>query len=586
MKRRAAALLATAGLAAGLLAGCGIPDETPVQVDGPGPAPGVGQVDPSTAPQPPDRDDATEAVPFVKNFLRVPAGDVGTMRDRLIQYLPEGERADYKPAEDVTVVRLVGEPTFSGDLATITVQHVGLLGTNGQLAPPKAVENTYTMRVGYQDDSDGLWVLEPPTTTLMTVDALREYYEQRTIYFWSIDGATLVPDLRYLPKEVGRPLRPTRLLDWLAAGPATVLEPVAQKLPADSQRLGTAPLDNQQLTVTWSAVADEEQKRNLVTQIIWSLGRTEFSRLNFRVGGDTTTYDVNAGADGPKPAYPISDTPQRYAIEDGVVHRLSGPPSADLPPLAAEINRDIAMAAFTTGGAQTRAAVVVASEGGPVLRVGQAPGTVTALRTVGGVPRSPTSRPVWLPRPEGLGLIAANGRLYQFDAAGGSSLVHDIPGGVSAVAVAPDGNRIALVAGGRLYVIPITVSSKVVRVHDVRLITTSLTGLTAVAFSGENRLVVAGQQSKGRPAMVDISVDGGVELYRVNDTIQSVTMIAAFPENPVSDARNQPVMFEANGTAYRAVVSPEEIGRSEIADAPAPSPGAEAGKLSSPFYVY
>ena len=39
--RRLIALALTAGLAAGLVAGCGIPDQTPVRVDGPGPSPGT-----------------------------------------------------------------------------------------------------------------------------------------------------------------------------------------------------------------------------------------------------------------------------------------------------------------------------------------------------------------------------------------------------------------------------------------------------------------------------------------------------------------------------------------------------------------
>ena len=64
-------------------------------------------------------------------------------------------------------------------------------------------------------------------------------------------------------------------------------------------------------------------------------------------------------------------------------------------------------------------------------------------------------------------------------------------------------------------------------------------------------------------------------------------MIASYPDNAVSDAPYQPVMFEAAGLSWRAASPPQQIGRGEMADVPAPaSPGAESGSLTSPFYVY
>ena len=52
----------------------------------------------------------------------------------------------------------------------------------------------------------------PPVALLLDVEALQTYYTERTIYFWNNDGTALVPDLRYLPKEVPRAGVPTKLL--------------------------------------------------------------------------------------------------------------------------------------------------------------------------------------------------------------------------------------------------------------------------------------------------------------------------------------------------------------------------------------
>jgi hypothetical protein len=587
------ALALTAGLAAGLVSGCGIPDETPVRVDGPGPSPGTRPGDPQPK-VPPERNETTRAAQFVKNFLSAPAGEMGTMPGRLEAYVSEASRGQLKPTNEVSVVKLIGEPALrpDSDQVTIKVRHVGVLTANGELAPPTETDTTYTMGVGAEQDRSGLWVKQPPPVTLMSVEALQSYYWQRTIYFYNNEGTALVPDLRYLPMEVQRPYVPTKLLSWLAKGPSSSLDGVAQPLPGGSAPDGTAPLDGSTLTVTWTEVDDPTQRDRIVNQVVWSLREVGFTQLVFRVGGESYSYDdavLTASA-----AYTISDNPQRYAIDNGVVHRLSG--STGVPPalpLTAEVNRDVLAAAFTSG-TPTRAAVVVSTDNGPELRVGQdsniaqEPDAVSQLRPVGPALR-PTARPVWLPRPEGVGLVAAGGDLHKFTVGGRSDRVAlpGVEGAVTAVAVSPDGSRITVIAGGQLHVVPIAGTGNQVVPKRPREITTTLTGLTAVGWTGENRLVVAGAQRDQRAALIDITVDGGVESVRVQEANGPVTMIASYPDNAVSDAPSQPVMFEAGGLSWRVVSPPQQIGRSEIADVPAPaSSGAEAGALTSPFYVY
>jgi hypothetical protein len=184
-----------------------------------------------------------------------------------------------------------------------------------------------------------------------------------------------------------------------------------------------------------------------------------------------------------------------------------------------------------------------------------------------------------------VGLVAADGGLYRFEVNGGASrlTLAGVEGAVTAVAVSPDGNRLGVIAGGRLYVVPIGGAGPAVQPQRARLLTTSLSGLTAVAWSQENRLVVAG--GSGRPKLIDITADGAIENDRVTDAGGRVESIATYPDNLVSSAPAQPVMYEAGGLAFRAGSPPDQIGRNEIGDLPEPSP-PPTGSLTSPFYVY
>ena len=129
-----------------------------------------------------------------------------------------------------------------------------------------------------------------------------------------------------------------------------------------------------------------------------------------------------------------------------------------------------------------------------------------------------------------------------------------------------------------------TTTLKGLAARKLRLLTTSLGKLTAVAWSQESRLVVAGARDNQRTALVDITDDGGLETDRVTDAVGRVEVIGTYPDNPVSPAPSQPVMYEAANLAFSGS-PPDQIDRNEIDDGPASSPGP-SGSLTSPFYVY
>ncbi len=121
---------------------------------------------------------------------------------------------------------------------------------------------------------------------------------------------------------------------------------------------------------------------------------------------------------------------------------------------------------------------------------------------------------------------------------------------VTAVAAALDGQRVALIVGGRLYVAAVNLDGGGVSIGQPRELVTSLTNPTAVDWGREDQLVVAG--SAGQPAIYEISVDGALETPLRTDLGAKVNHLTAYPTNRSVRAPSGAYMYEANGVAYRS----------------------------------
>nr|WP_173078577.1 LpqB family beta-propeller domain-containing protein [Phytohabitans rumicis] len=108
-------------------------------------------------------------------------------------------------------------------------------------------------------------------------------------------------------------------------------------------------------------------------------------------------------------------------------------------------------------------------------------------------------RPVWLKAPLDTGLVVADGELYRF-ALNNAVLtkvdVEGIAGPIADVGVAPDGRRIAVVAGGKAYVATVTREDGGVEVQGAQEVRAGLTDVTGVDWSGETKVVLAGRDMK------------------------------------------------------------------------------------------
>ena len=253
---RARPLLGAFGAALLLSAGCGIPAASDVRVDGKaGTATEAGAINGRRSEPPLRTASGTDNDAFVRNFLSAAAGESDRAYERVTQFIaPEHRsRLQVKKGSEValTVVRL-GEPvfTFNSDSTTtvkIAVQQLGVLRTNGTLAPPVATETEYEFRLRSgalggtaNDERAGQYVLDPPNVLLLSDAALQQYYQDETIYFWSSDRTRLVPDQRYLPFAVPDERRVNEVVRWLVGGPSDWLRArcrrAAGRHRADQQR--------------------------------------------------------------------------------------------------------------------------------------------------------------------------------------------------------------------------------------------------------------------------------------------------------------------------------------------------------------
>ncbi|MEH1014190.1 LpqB family beta-propeller domain-containing protein [Micromonospora sp. CPCC 206060] len=595
--RRRIALLAAALLAAAAVTGCGIPEATEVQVDGPGPVAEAGSVN-GQGREPPKRATAVDATQLMTNFLAAAAGEPDQAYARVKEYLAENVRGQLPEKQGsevvINVVRLKKEPNptpVQGGEAkrfNIEVDQVGVLRADGTLGPPVATESRYEFVVGPVESGrlDDLFVLNAPKGLLLSVDALRTYYQAHTIYFWNTQQTALVPDQRYLPVVVPASRRATEVVGWLIDGPSEWLAPTVARLPDPTELIGTVPKTDGRLEINLSGpTEDPAQLERLATQLAWSLPDVD-GQLELKIRSQTRKMiddtDVYLKE---HPVYQLTGSPQRYCVYNGAVHLLDpAAPGARVPIVPAH-NRNIISAAI--GGTDQNALVAVVSPAGrrqvlktfvgppSIARDNQSKNTFTTIR-----------RPVWLrtadpDRP--VGLVVADGVLYRFGADAQLDPVDtNVAGKVTAVAVALDGHRIAFIAGGKLYVAAVTVEEGTVTVHPPRRVHTSRTSLSAVDWIGEHDLIVAGSTSQ--PEIYEITVDSTWETQRKTDVGEvAVSSLAAYPDNPVLPGSSAPVMYETNGVAFGDLTSSDGIGPDNMVGVEPPAPRLNP---VAPFYRF
>jgi hypothetical protein len=587
-----------------LLGGCGIPDNTDVLPVGAGPPTGTsfrGDVAPVSV----QREDTQDKRQFVQNYLLAAAGVPGAAPTiaRVKSFLSPLAAASFKPQPPVVqVIHLLEEPLINpgSDEVTFRSQQTGVLGDDGVLVPtPDALPKTTKIVVGGLADKSGLFVTTAPSALLLRDTALGAspgsplYYDQRTIYFWNTEHTALVPDIRYMSKSVPPEQQPNVVLGWLTGKPALWLTDAVEALPKGAAGPGNVPaVSNDKLQINLAEEAlqadDKGSLDRLRRQLMWSLGKNLPKVLELKIGHEPAHVYDQADYLTSNASYRLTDNPERAVVYDNQIRRLKRSEYATeaVPLLQPGANRNVRSAALSTSNSRQYAALVVKDGGRDALRVAAARiGELAALKKV--TLSGALGRPVWAVTPEetksgATGLITADGRLYSFNADGGKARPLEWPGGpgqITAVAVAPDAHRLALVVGGQLYLAVLATGGDRLQISGLRPIRTPIKTLTAVDWSSEAWLVVAGTRvDKGRVAIMDVSIDGMLQSARLPDLgSEPVTSLTAYPASPVSGRQSsESVAYVQNGAAYNALTDPVRITVGDLAEPVANPPAGVA----------
>ncbi|BEL09744.1 hypothetical protein Q0Z83_079350 [Actinoplanes sichuanensis] len=590
-------------VAAVALTGCGIPDNSDVTVVGPGVSTGTTSREGGTRSRI-TRDQTSDRQTFALNYLRAAAGEYDGALDRVKQFMSTSARDNFNPPAAPRVIRLIDEPLLDSatDRVELSYQLLGTLGKNGLLEPsPEKVEGKYELVLG-EVAGEGLYVLQAPPFLLLSDTALSEYYKERTIYFWNTDRTGLVPDVRYLLQDVPIEQEPTIILNWLIGGPAPWLQDAVEPLPDGTKLENKVPaIDNDRLQIRLSAQAVPtegavEAMERLRMQLQWSLRNLLPDYLDLTVGHQQPRSYSGEDFLTSNPSYRLVQEPERYVIYDRTIRRLvnsSRPTSDTVPGLAPDDNKDISRAALTTSGTHVFTALVTGSGKNERLRVGSAgTGGQVALKEIPGLPAG-LGNPVWAITPDddaaaAVGLIIAGGRLWRFRADGGPAQEVSTSGtaGITAITVAPDGHRVAMVVGGRLYRAVLNVSGDGLAFTGLQQVFTPLTSLTAVDFSGEGWLAVAGtRRDKNRTSIVYTSIDGALKSQVLPDIgNETVTYLSAYPANPRHSLNSLgAVLYSTGKNAWEALSSGVQITAKDMAG-PSGEPRPEVVP-EAPFFL-
>jgi Lipoprotein LpqB beta-propeller domain len=530
-------LVITLGLSA-----CGVSATDSPHDEGDAWAGGSGPISPDPK-IPPKPNAARQADELVRNFLQVAAGGGAPANERVKQYLTDDAHAKWSDPPNlasaaVSLIRVVSGPTMEapvpgrGTRVTVQYQPVGVLGDRGRVDEPAVRETrSLTFWVGEPDEQLNLRIREIedwPTGELLLSDlGFANYYQIQPIYFWDKGNLALVPDLRYVPLTSNATERANLRLTWLAE--PSPLGSVVWNLPAGITPDPVVRTDDVTLKVGLSeaasaVAADPEAAKRLMFQLRWSLADGDTVPLiDLWIAGEQVPVEFTENEfRAARHTFSYIEEPRRYDIVDGVVSApgQSQPPSVlaaaeNTDVVSSALRRDPEVLALVRDDGSGPESLQIVTEG----QSGRVDLSLPASSSLGRPSFVPDTNVVLIPTggPEGRLMAVSVESLESSDAT--QNPLH----GVSAAAVSPDGRRVALIAGGALYVAPLSLADGTVTVtvgnNPTPLLADQLTA-TAVTWTSESWLLVTGTRgADDQQALWRVTADG----VRAHDLSGSLT---------------------------------------------------------------
>lgn len=554
-------------VAAGLLAGCGLPLESGVrqpervgaeQVEEPG---AVRELPP--LPQP-----GASPQEIVSGFLRAQI-DADDRHAIARQYLLPATRDTW---DDRGTVAVYTPDTLSIDevdqgVVRVTADMTARIAEDGAYRPvvDESLDETFRL----QPDEDGeVRLAEVPAGLQLTPDDVAESLRPRDVYFLSSYGGT-VADSRVVADRVFLPVS-TELADALVrrllAGPsATIAGSVVTAVPAGTQLLAPVVARDGVVTVDLSAPAaelDSVTRQRLSAQLVWTLrgAGQEFDALRLLVDGrplevsgvgELQDRDAWAAFDPEG----LSATASPVYVQDRAVRTLDGrlrsseATDGRVPVDAVAVSPDTGALALITRleggeGDQLRIGPPRGPFGEPVLSM---PG-LTSLTWGSG------ERGLWVlelgseQNPSRVLLVRAEGNAVvqvPYTAPTGA-------GPLTVLRVSRDGARVAMVFGEgvdrRLWVGKVEPAPDGPQVTQLRNVAPGVADVADVAWDSGTSLVVLARLGTTSRLPVRVTVDGSlIEPVGALGLTGEPSSLAAAPGRPLVVATQEELLVEEGG---------------------------------------
>lgn len=415
-------------------------------------------------------------------------------------------------------------------------------------------------------DGNGQWRIDdPPAQVVITQSDFTQNYQPRTLYFLDAGGTVVVPDQRYLNSAPDA--LPGRLLDLLIAGPAGLLAGVAHnRLTGAQLRTGVHPESGSTVVdITGVDLPTPASRRALAAQIVFTLTRyRDADQIVIMVGGDsldpaTPTYTQASLQSFDPDRVPATGTVASdpyYVNPQNQIFALT-----DNRPMWGDLGNG-ALSVLTAGMSAATGAVAATTvvPDGTQLVVGQPLARHEAIpvlkaTTLTQPSFSRSGDEVW---------VVQNGadkpEVYQISATVSaaetpSRLQVAAPtlagkGPVTALQISPDGVRVAVVAGQKLYLGAVSYSDQsatgdtstsnpaeksTAMLTNLTQVGTSLTDVWTVVFSTSTELLVAAKAPGAAIRTVfRESIDGSdqrqVTPTDLNNDVEGIAVSPSGPE--------------------------------------------------------
>jgi Lipoprotein LpqB beta-propeller domain/Sporulation and spore germination len=551
-RRRLAPLALTACLSVVAAGGCAtIPSSGPVRSLGQ-PQNGViqGQGFPQLIPAPPRK--GGTPVQIVSGFLAANASFAGN-NAAAREYLTPGQSRAWNPGSAVTVVsppnlksprvpsRLTGQSGDNTQTVDVSGQELATLTPSGLYQPPSA-SGKQIIRIPLRlMKIHGQWrIVNPPRQLLLSKPDFLRVYQPRNLYFFAPDGRTLVPDPVYVPLLATATHLAADLVLALKQRPPGYLSGVTQtSFPPGTQVLGVR-IDGRGAVVNLGGTvtrASTKARAKIADQLVWTLtsssyGRQAINSVELKVDGVGQALPGSVGdfelasKDSAMVPRPVA-AGGLYFIGKGGVQVLPLSPAAAPPKLvlgqagtglipmtsiAVSPRADEHSIAGTSPGAGERSIAGISPDGrtvyfgalakGAALKSWRPGGRITALSwDASGDLWVAAGNGVWLRQPGGKAPVAVDNGLPP---AGGR---------VTALRVAPDGVRIAMIVrgktGSQLEIGAVKLGAHTASIGQLTPVGAGIRDPAELSWYNPDNLIVLARPGSASPVLKEVPLSGG-----------------------------------------------------------------------------